>query len=380
MSSPAPPVSAKRPWTAADRLETAWLALAPVAGRITLAVLFAVLGMWLFGFLAHEVYDSGTKRFDSAVIAFFDTHQWAPLHAVMRMVSTIAGPNVQTCLAIIGVLGFLIARRFWPDGMTLLIAGAGGALLMIGLKWLFHRPRPTEIFTERLGYSFPSGHSFFALVLYGLAAYWLTREAPPHRRRLLWNIAVFAILLVGFSRIYLGEHYPSDVAAGFAIGLPWLWGCLALPTAFYRRANRPPLTMDERRVLFERGRQQLQATAPALPALAGLMRGLSADPRLSVLRRIGLRLSSDYVSLCHGRRPSTHAAAIPYDSLLVADVALRGVVKKAPPAVLSEHWRGGEDLLPLLHRIQIGLDALLVRVPADESAAATAPVRHAPSV
>jgi membrane-associated phospholipid phosphatase len=85
-----------------------------------------------------------------------------------------------------------------------------------------------------LGYSFPSGHSFFALVVYGMLAYWLTRDAPRRARRWGWALAVGLILLVGFSRVFLGEHYPSDVAAGYAVALPWLWGCLALPTAFHR--------------------------------------------------------------------------------------------------------------------------------------------------
>jgi undecaprenyl-diphosphatase len=219
---------------------TIWTAIQPIVGRITLSILFAAVGMWIFLALAHQVDRSGVdhaKRFDTEVIAYFGAHSWPPLHALARAVSTVAGPGVQTCLALAGVIGFVVARRFWPDGLTLLVAGGGGALLMVGLKLLFHRPRPTEIFTERLGYSFPSGHSFFAVVLYGLIAYWLSRDAPPRRGRWIIGIATIAILLVGFSRVYLGEHYPTDVAAGYAIAIPWLWGCLALPTAFHRHGR-----------------------------------------------------------------------------------------------------------------------------------------------
>ena len=67
-----------------------------------------------------------------------------------------------------------------------------------------------------------------AVTLYGLLAYWRTRESPPGRRAGLWSAAVALILLIGFSRVFLGVHYVSDVAAGFASGWPWLWGCLAL--------------------------------------------------------------------------------------------------------------------------------------------------------
>ena len=178
-----------------------------------------------------------------------------------------------TGLAIPG-LGW-IAGAGWLMG-TLLGAGTGalvgglvGALTHVGvpeaeavryneavrsgrvlLKALFHRPRPEVVF-DNLGYSFPSGHSFFALVVYGMLAYWLTRDMPINRRGTTWTVAILAIFLVGFSRVFLGEHYPSDVAAGFAVAVPWLWGCLALPTLFHRRRQR-----SSRGVIAKAGKSQ----------------------------------------------------------------------------------------------------------------------------
>jgi membrane-associated phospholipid phosphatase len=216
--------------------QTLWRAFAPILGRVTLAVFLAIVAMFLFVVLAHEEAEGSTRRFDIAVLSFFHTHQSPGLHALMAAASWLAGPIPQTAVLVLCVLGFTLAGRFWPDGLTMLVAGVGGAGLMVGLKRLFHRPRPEVIFAH-LGYSFPSGHSFFALVVYGMLAYWLTRDAPPRRRRWGWTVAVLAILLVGFSRVCLGEHYPSDVAAGYAVALPWLWGCLALPTAFHRRGR-----------------------------------------------------------------------------------------------------------------------------------------------
>lgn len=60
------------------------------------------------------------------------------------------------------------------------------------------------------------------------------------RRRLLtWTLAITGILLVGFSRVFIGEYYPSDVAAGFLVALPWAWGCLAMGAELHqRRAKR----------------------------------------------------------------------------------------------------------------------------------------------
>jgi undecaprenyl-diphosphatase len=203
------------------------------ARRLTLAALFALAALWAFVWIAHELSEPDTRRFDTSVITFFQTHQTPPFHALMTGVSWLAGPYFQPFVVAAAVLGFALARRFFPDGLSLLVAGLGGAGLIVLLKHLFHRPRPSEIFSN-LGYSFPSGHSFFAVVVYGMLAYWLARDLPPRRKRLTWTFAVLGILLVGFSRVFLGQHFPSDVAAGFAVGVPWLWGCLALPTAFHR--------------------------------------------------------------------------------------------------------------------------------------------------
>ena len=60
------------------------------------------------------------------------------------------------------------------------------------------------------------------------------------RRRWIWGAAAAFILLIGFSRIYLGVHYASDVLAGFCVGLPWLWACLALPAAFRQTRKKAP--------------------------------------------------------------------------------------------------------------------------------------------
>jgi undecaprenyl-diphosphatase len=251
------PIPAPKP----TRLQAITLVLVAVAGRLTLALVAAAIAMLIFIRLAHEVNEGETFRFDTSILHFFREHQWPPFHAAMTLISYLAGPDFQTAVVVLGFLGFVIARRFWPDGFALLIAGVGGLGVIIGLKALFHRPRPSEVFAH-LGYSFPSGHSFFALTVYGMFAYWLARDKPLQRQRLIWSLATGAIFLVGFSRVALGEHYPSDVLAGFAIALPWLWGCLALPTAFHR--NGHDLTPEEHQSRVASWMQKASLTVSSL--------------------------------------------------------------------------------------------------------------------
>jgi len=95
---------------------------------------------------------------------------------------------------------------------------AGALVLEIWLKLAFHRARPAAFLglASPDSYSFPSGHALYAMCLYSALA-----SITAGRRMLAWTAAGLMIALIGFSRIYLGVHYPSDVLAGWSIG--WFW-------------------------------------------------------------------------------------------------------------------------------------------------------------
>lgn len=199
---------------------------AGMAPPVVFLLVFACAAL-CFGLLGHAIDAGVTRPFDTAVDGYFHTHQSAPWHAFLTVVSFFAGPLWMTVLVCALALAFALRGAFWPSGFSFLLAGGGGELLVMALKLLFHRPRPYEVFSS-LGYSFPSGHSFFSLTIYGLIAYMLARDAPPVRRRLIYGVAIAGVLLVGFSRVALTVHYPSDVLGGYTVALPWLWGCAQL--------------------------------------------------------------------------------------------------------------------------------------------------------
>ena len=106
-----------------------------------------------------------------------------------------------------------------------LAVGIGQAVLNI-LKVAFQKPRPkTEMFV--FSYSFPSGHVFSATVIYGFCLYLTFRFI--NNAVVKWIVSVllaFLILLIGFSRIYLGVHWLSDTLAGYVAGFAWLLFCI----------------------------------------------------------------------------------------------------------------------------------------------------------
>ena len=105
----------------------------------------------------------------------------------------------------------------------LLVGLGGGAIIWYFLIGIFNRPRPTEqlgiVVTDP---SFPSGHTISSMICYGLLAYFLIPKMPS----LFWKwVLVIATILtlayIGYSRIFLGGHYLTDIVAGYALGLAW---------------------------------------------------------------------------------------------------------------------------------------------------------------
>lgn len=103
--------------------------------------------------------------------------------------------------------------------------GLGAGLVNQLVKFLFQRPRPTNInhLIEQGGYSFPSGHAMGSMILYGALAFLIIRLAKHKVTKWLVFIAAgILITLVGASRVYLGVHYPSDIIGGYSLGAAWL--------------------------------------------------------------------------------------------------------------------------------------------------------------
>jgi membrane-associated phospholipid phosphatase len=191
----------------------------------------AVSGLLVFGAMAYPLARGGAIEFDAPVRAAI--HAWAfpALTVAMRLITMLGSEYLLVPLA--AILVWRWEKRGERSAAYLLVTGSLSAEAVTQLlKVLIHRPRPELFFgllpTET--YSFPSGHAFVPTVYFGILAGIL---APGTR----WRAAVVGMAaLLGFSRVYLGYHYPSDVVAGWALAVVWLtiWAMVA-----ERRAIRP---------------------------------------------------------------------------------------------------------------------------------------------
>ena len=136
---------------------------------------------------------------------------------------------------------FFVWKRCWLSLLTLIIAVPGGMLLNEWLKVEVHRQRPfvDGPFVDWSGYSFASGHTIGATLLYGqLLLFVLPALKTRHWRGLCIFSAAFLVLLVGFSRIALGAHFLTDVLAAIIFGIIWLMLCMALARPLSRSRSR----------------------------------------------------------------------------------------------------------------------------------------------
>ncbi len=206
------------------------------AWRLAALFLCVLAPLWLFGEIAEEVGELDSARglgWDETILLYLRSQSGPVLDRLMLGISTIsAGPWVAT--VDVAVFVFLWAARRQLDALFWAFATGGAALLNVAAKHGYARIRPDlwPSIAPELSYSFPSGHTMqsMALAAAAVALLWST----PARG---WAIAVGAAFtgLVGLSRVYLGVHFPSDVAAGWAASLAWVVG---LRLVFDHRAAR----------------------------------------------------------------------------------------------------------------------------------------------
>ena len=199
--------------------------------HLTLGLLFSLALVFAFSVLGHHANGQGAlSRFDTAFGLWLADHRRGEmLLRVLLMTLTLLG-SFEFMVVFVPLVGVLLwRRRRRLLAVIWLVAGVGAGVLNQALKNFYDRPRPVfkDPWVYESNQSFPSGHSLGSLVIFGLLAYLLALLLPNWRGRVV-AVAGTALLvfLIGFSRIYLGAHYFSDVLGGFCVGAAWLAACI----------------------------------------------------------------------------------------------------------------------------------------------------------
>ena len=213
--------------------------LVPTA-RFPLAALAAsAVALLVFSWLANQALRGQTAGFDAAVRQAIHSFATPTLTVAMEAITQLGSALFLIPAGCLAVWRLIAAGRK-PAAGLLVISVFGGEALDQCLKLLFQRPRPAAFFgfPEPFTYSFPSGHAIAACSFYlVLAAMLSIRLRSKLARAALWTLAVILAAAIGFSRVYLGVHYPSDVIAGYAAAVIWI-ATLDHGYAAWRRRNR----------------------------------------------------------------------------------------------------------------------------------------------
>jgi undecaprenyl-diphosphatase len=214
--------------------------------RILLVAVVVLAMIWVFAALANAVREGETRQFDEWVLSALrqaaDKGQlkgprWLTWGA--EDITALGSPTVLG-LTVLAVTGYLLLHGLYRNGMFIFAASVGGWVLNWLLKLAFSRARPEVVphLREVMSSSFPSGHALTSAAVYLTLGTLLMRIAEGRLAKYYCiAIAMFVTFLVGVSRVFLGVHYPSDVVAGWLIGMSWALLCWAVERTLERRAG-----------------------------------------------------------------------------------------------------------------------------------------------
>lgn len=192
--------------------------------QLTIGLAIIASAAWLFGGITEDIlHRDPLVQIDQTVSQWLHAHT-EPSFTLAMLLLSLAGYQL-VVVASLGLAAYLVWRHHRAELIMLVISVGGGTLLNLLLKDLVGRQRP--IWTHPLllltDPSFPSGHAMASTLFYGLLAYLIARHSSSWRSGVIACVtAIVLILLVGFSRMYLGVHYLSDVLGGYAAGMLWL--------------------------------------------------------------------------------------------------------------------------------------------------------------
>ena len=189
--------------------------------RVHSVLLLALLLPWVvFAIVAKSLWETGGFVGDRTILKVLHSHSSPGLDALATTLTDVGDTGPMVVLAVL-IAGGLVLRRHYREALVFALSVGGTMALTQALKALFARPRPELWLSIKpaLHYSFPSGHAMdtaalaaaISFLLWQYRAHWLA-----------WTVGPLFALSVGWARMYLGVHYPSDVVAGLASAVGWV--------------------------------------------------------------------------------------------------------------------------------------------------------------
>jgi undecaprenyl-diphosphatase len=184
-----------------------------------------VLAVGFTALLDDALEGDGIAQIDQPAVAWLAAHREGWLNTTLAALTHLGDPPAQAIWLIVVCTASAWRARSWLPVILGLVGGVGISVVLVTAKNLVGRRRPDPPFAlvDSHGFSFPSGHAAGAAAV-GLLCAWMLCRWVVHRwagRVAVWVLTITAIIVIGFSRLYLGVHFVTDVLAGWLLGTAW---------------------------------------------------------------------------------------------------------------------------------------------------------------
>ena len=178
--------------------------------------------------------------FDNLILSTIHSHINQDIKNIMIFISFLGSAKFYIPLCSF-VTVYLLKKKHYIELIGLINGVLGSAIVNFILKRYYVRVRPEMYFqVQETGYSFPSGHSMVAISFYFICTYLLVRNRPWNIKKIIiWITTIVFVILIGFSRIYLGVHWPTDVIGGLSLGFVCLYFNIVLVELLHKKYKKP---------------------------------------------------------------------------------------------------------------------------------------------
>ena len=189
---------------------------------LILLIIIFVAASWLFLGITEDVMTGDPLVRSSKSLYHLLQGFRTPWGDLIMVGMTMLGDAAVTVPLVLAALFWLLLKKDRYSALFLTVTATVGFLLVTGVKQMTKIPRPVDMYGGAVHWAFPSSHATMSLVIFGFLAMLCSREMTVKKRWLPFGLALFLILGVGYSRLYLGAHWLSDVVGGFSLGTAWL--------------------------------------------------------------------------------------------------------------------------------------------------------------
>lgn len=189
---------------------------------LILLIIIFVAASWLFLGITEDVMTGDPLVQSSKSLYHLLQGFRTPWGDLIMVGMTMLGDAAVTVPLVLAALFWLLLKKDRYSALFLTVTTTVGFLLVTGVKQMTKIPRPVDMYGGAVHWAFPSSHATMSLVIFGFLAMLCSREMTVKKRWLPFGLALFLILGIGYSRLYLGAHWLSDVVGGFSLGTAWL--------------------------------------------------------------------------------------------------------------------------------------------------------------